>query len=77
VDAGEHTPIDPYACESPGEFFAVLSEVFFEIPDLLQAEYPAVYDQLRRFYRQDPAARLSVAPGAATSWSFVARGPHA
>ncbi|MBV6409528.1 MAG: zinc-dependent peptidase [Burkholderiales bacterium] len=56
VDAGEDTWIDPYAAEHPAEFFAVTSEVFFEAPDLLQAEYPAVYEQLRQFYRQDPAA---------------------
>ncbi|MCL4681684.1 MAG: zinc-dependent peptidase [Rhodocyclaceae bacterium] len=54
VDAGEETWIDPYAAESPAEFFAVTSEVFFEAPEVLRAEYPAVYDQLRQFYRQDP-----------------------
>jgi hypothetical protein len=54
VDAGEETDIDPYAAEHPSEFFAVASEVFFEAPDLLHDEYLAVYDQLRRFYRQDP-----------------------
>jgi Mlc titration factor MtfA (ptsG expression regulator) len=51
---GEETDIDPYAAEHPSEFFAVASEVFFEAPDLLRAEYPAVYAQLRLFYRQDP-----------------------
>jgi Mlc titration factor MtfA (ptsG expression regulator) len=54
VDAGEETPIDPYAAEHPGEFFAVGSEVFFEAPELLRDAYPAVYEQLRLFYRQDP-----------------------
>ncbi len=54
VDAGEETWIDPYAAESPAEFFAVTSEVFFEAPEVLRAEYPAVYEQLRQFYRQDP-----------------------
>jgi Mlc titration factor MtfA (ptsG expression regulator) len=54
VDDGEDTWIDPYAAEHPAEFFAVTSEVFFEAPDLLHAEYPAVYEQLRQFYRQDP-----------------------
>ncbi|HWQ37202.1 MAG TPA: M90 family metallopeptidase [Burkholderiales bacterium] len=57
VAAGEHTEIDPYAAESPGEFFAVLSEAFFEIPDLVRETYPAVYRQLALFYRQDPASR--------------------
>lgn len=54
VDAGEATPLDPYAGESPAEFFAVTSEAFFETPALLREAYPAVYEQLRRFYRQDP-----------------------
>ncbi len=56
VDSGEETELDPYAAESPGEFFAVTSEAFFEAPDLLRAEYAAVYAQLALFYRQDPAA---------------------
>lgn len=58
VDAGEDTAIDPYAAETPGEFFAVLSEAFFEMPRLVQREYPEVYVQLSQFYRQDPAARI-------------------
>ena len=46
--------IDPYAAESPAEFFAVLSEVFFADPLLLQREYPRMYEQFAAFYRQDP-----------------------
>lgn len=61
VDAGEDTPIDPYATHDPGEFFAVLTEAFFEIPHVVHAEYPAVYAQLRLFYRQHPLARLEAA----------------
>ena len=57
VDRDEDTAIDPYAAESPGEFFAVLSEVFFAEPALLRTEYADVYAQFARFYRQDPAAR--------------------
>jgi Mlc titration factor MtfA (ptsG expression regulator) len=57
VDDGEDTALDPYGAESPVEFFAVMSEAFFETPELLQAEYPAVAEQLRRFYRQNPARR--------------------
>ncbi len=49
--------IDPYASEHPSEFFAVMSEVFFVTPEIVKAEYPAVYAQLAMFYRQDPAAR--------------------
>jgi hypothetical protein len=58
VDRGDRTAIDPYAAESPAEFFAVLSEAFFELPDVVQQEYPGVYEQLSLFYRQDPLARL-------------------
>ena len=57
VDADEDVAIDPYAAESPGEFFAVMSEAFFEMPRTVLATYPQVYAQLREFYRQDPAAR--------------------
>ena len=55
VDAGEDTPLDPYGAELPTEFFAVASESFFEAPRMLRSEYPEVYEQLRLFYRQDPA----------------------
>jgi Mlc titration factor MtfA (ptsG expression regulator) len=57
IERGERTAIDPYAAESPAEFFAVLSEVFFVDPRLLRHDYPDVYRQFALFYRQDPAAR--------------------
>lgn len=50
--------IDCYAATSPPEFFAVFSEVFFERPALLNQYYPAVYEQLCRYYVQDPLTRL-------------------
>jgi len=49
--------IDPYAVEDDGEFFAVMSEYFFERPEVLRSEYPDVYRLLSAFYRQDPARR--------------------
>lgn len=58
VERREYTEIDPYAAESPGEFFAVLTEAFFETPRAVKRGYPAVYEQLCGFYRQDPAAHL-------------------
>jgi Mlc titration factor MtfA (ptsG expression regulator) len=58
IERREETPIDPYAAENPGEFFAVTSEAFFEIPQALQGCYPEVYRQLALFYRQDPALRM-------------------
>ena len=60
VERGDNTTIDPYAAESPAEFFAVLSEVFFADPTLLLHEYPRVYKQLMWFYKQDPASRTEL-----------------
>ena len=60
VDKGENTAIDPYAAESPAEFFAVLSEVFFADPTLLLHEYRGVYTQFMGFYKQDPASRTEL-----------------
>jgi Mlc titration factor MtfA (ptsG expression regulator) len=54
---GARPALDPYGAESPAEFFAVMSEAFFATPQLLQQAYPQVYQQLRLFYLQDPAAR--------------------
>lgn len=68
VDRHEETFIDPYASESPGEFFAVVSEVFFEGPGKLLEAYPAVYEQLKQFYRQDPYARLMAALNRFRAW---------
>lgn len=55
----QHRPtlLDPYAATSPAEFFAVATETFFEKPRALRARHPELYEQLRLFYRQDPAAR--------------------
>lgn len=55
--SGRPVNLDPYAAENPAEFFAVTTEAFFERPHRLQRAYPAVYAQLRQFYRQDPVTR--------------------
>jgi len=59
VDREKETWLDAYAAESPAEFFAVISEAFFEKPNETRRRYPDVYDQLKLFYRQDPASRLA------------------
>jgi len=48
--------IEPYAATSPAEFFAVTTELFFEQPQALAAERPALYEQLKRCYRLDPVS---------------------
>lgn len=52
---GEATLIDPYAATEPAEFFAVISELFFERPAELAQAHPGLYAELRRYYRLDPA----------------------
>jgi Mlc titration factor MtfA (ptsG expression regulator) len=58
----QHSEINPYAAENPAEFFAVTTELFFERPHSLSRIFPAVYDQLRQFYRQDPLQRQRKQP---------------
>ncbi|HWD22548.1 MAG TPA: M90 family metallopeptidase [Burkholderiales bacterium] len=55
VERDRDTWLDPYAAEHPSEFFAVVSEAFFESPAETKRRYPGVYEQLKLFYRQDPA----------------------
>jgi hypothetical protein len=65
VEAEEETALDPYAALSPEEFFAVASESFFVDPQGLQAEHPAFYALLCRFYHQDPQKERPPARSAA------------
>ena len=55
VERRKDTWLDPYAAEHPSEFFAVVSEAFFESPAETRRRYPGVYEQLKLFYQQDPA----------------------
>ncbi len=55
--SGHRTSIDPYGATNPAEFFAVVTEAFFGRPRELRRTHPALYDQLKAFYRQDPASR--------------------
>jgi hypothetical protein len=48
------TLIDAYGASEPAEFFAVVTEVFFERPHALAAEAPAVYHELAELYRLRP-----------------------
>ncbi len=56
---GQLVGIDCYAATAPAEFFAVLSEVFFECPYIIQQHYGSIYTLLRQYYRQDPLLRLN------------------
>jgi MtfA peptidase len=53
---GEDGLIDAYAATDPAEFFAVVSEHFFEQPAPLAAAHPALYAEFAQLYRCDPLA---------------------
>ncbi len=57
VHVGQRSDIDEYGATNPAEFFAVVTEVFFERGRELKAHRPDLYEQLAGFYRQDPASR--------------------
>lgn len=59
---GLPTLFDSYAATNPAEFFAVISEVFFEQPDLFAAQHGALYQQLRSFYALDPLSWAQTHP---------------
>lgn len=46
--------IDPYGATNPAEFFAVVTETFFEKPHQLQKRHPQLYSELATYYHLDP-----------------------
>ena len=51
---GGATVIDPYGATAPAEFFAVVSELFFERPGALAQDHPALYQAFVGYYQVDP-----------------------
>jgi Mlc titration factor MtfA (ptsG expression regulator) len=58
-DTGMATVLDTYGAKDPAEFFAVVTEAFFERPRALRAKHPELYAELARFFRQDPVCYTS------------------
>ena len=56
---GRRSVLDKYGATNPAEFFAVATECFFEKPRTLARKREDLYEVLKRYYRQDPAARVS------------------
>ena len=52
--AGTPSIFDYYGATEPAEFFAVVSEVFFEKSKQFSIEHPALYRQLTTYYKVDP-----------------------
>lgn len=57
LHAGRASDIDAYGATNAPEFFAVVTEMFFEKSRALKARHPDLYAELAAFYQQDPAAR--------------------
>lgn len=51
---GKPSLFNDYGTTNPAEFFAVVTEVFFEKPAELNLEHPALYRELSHFYQIDP-----------------------
>lgn len=54
IPAPQEPLFSDYGATDPAEFFAVVSEVFFERPARMAQEHSALYQELARFYRLDP-----------------------
>lgn len=55
VEKNQNRVIDSYGAISPVEFFAVISESFFEKPQQMKRKLPALYHQLSQYYGVDVA----------------------
>ena len=55
VADSDNNVIDSYGAESAAEFFAVISESFFEKPRQMREQWPELYQQLANFFQLDPA----------------------
>jgi len=54
--SNRRTLVDAYGAGDPSEFFAVVTESFFERPLALRREYADLYDVLARYFHVDPAS---------------------
>jgi len=62
AEDGRETVLYTYGAQNPAEFFAVATECFFEKPGQLKEQHPALYAELKEFYRQDPLLYVPASP---------------
>lgn len=60
--------INPYAATNDAEFFAVVTEYFFEKPEKLQEHHPELYDLLTQAFHQNPKKRFLGLPTDPRQW---------
>jgi Mlc titration factor MtfA (ptsG expression regulator) len=73
AERGHKTLIDQYGATNPAEFFAVITEAFFETPKALQEKHPELYEELKKFFHQDPLARLEPSAHVASKAALAGR----
>ncbi|WP_372796249.1 zinc-dependent peptidase [Pontiella sp.] len=54
TDRGHKDVMDAYGATNPAEFFAVVTETFFEKPRQLKNKHPELFERLRNYYKVDP-----------------------
>lgn len=59
LENGKRGLLDPYGATAPAEYFAVVTETFFEKPFQLKKRYPELFDELQRYYGVDPQEWIS------------------
>ena len=52
----DQSDINPYGATNEAEFFAVVSEYFFERPELLKEKHPDLYELLLKIFHPEPAS---------------------
>jgi Mlc titration factor MtfA (ptsG expression regulator) len=63
IDRGKPSLLDKYGATSPAEFFAVATECFFLKALEMESRHPELYEQMKIYYRQDPAHYRTVGGG--------------
>jgi len=53
--SGYSSLIDQYGATNPAEFFAVVTETFFERPVQLRRRHPELFEEMKSFYAVDPS----------------------
>ena len=67
IRAGK-SEINPYAATNEAEFFAVVTEYFFETPEKLREHHPELYDLLTQAFHQSPRQRILARPTDPRQW---------
>lgn len=52
----DRSDINPYGATNEAEFFAVVSEYFFERPELLKEKHPELYELLLKIFHPEPVS---------------------